>query len=50
MIRLQIASIPFFPRTFKNNWPIGKGRSVVNKSATDAVAKEAAMSRSQPRI
>ena len=48
MIRLQIASIPRLPSTFRKSWPIGSGRSVPRSCETEAVAKEAAMNSSQP--
>ena len=49
MMKLQRASIPFLPRTLRNSWPIGNGRSVPSRASTDEVAKDAAMSSSQPR-
>ena len=49
MIKLQIASIPFWPRTLRNSCPIGSGKSVARMSDTDAVAYEAAMSKSHPK-
>lgn len=49
MMKLQMASIPFFPRTFKNNWPIGRAKWVPRMSEIDVVANDAAMSINQPR-
>jgi hypothetical protein len=49
MIKLQMASIPLFPRTSRNSWAMGKGRVVESKSETEKVAKDAAMNRSQPK-
>ncbi len=45
-----MASMPFFPSTSKNSCPIGKAKVEVSKSGTDARAKDAAISVSQPRI
>lgn len=50
MMRLQIASIPRFPRTSRNSWPIGNGKSVLSNDDTEDVAKDAAMRTSHPRI
>lgn len=49
MIKLQIASMPFFPKTSRNNWPIGRARSELRRLSTDVSAKEAAMRVSHPR-
>lgn len=49
MIKDHMASMPFFPSTVRNSWPIGNGRSVPKISGTDAVAKEAAMNNSHPK-
>ncbi|PSR73311.1 hypothetical protein PHLCEN_2v10839 [Hermanssonia centrifuga] len=49
MIKLQRASMPFFPSTSSISCPIGKGRSVARRSDTEAVANEAAIKSSQPR-
>lgn len=43
-----MASMPCFPSTVRNSWPIGNGRSVPRMSGTEAVAKEAAMNSSHP--
>jgi hypothetical protein len=48
-MKLHIASIPRFPRTSRNSWPIGSGRVVAKSFGTDAVANEAAMYISQPK-
>lgn len=48
IIRLHIANIPCLPSTLKNNWPIGKARSVLSKSGTDVKAKDAAIRVSHP--
>ena len=42
--------MPLFPRTSKNNWPIGRGSGVVITEETDAVAKDAAIRRIHPRL
>ena len=49
-MKLQMASMPRFPKTLKNNCPMGRGRVVVSRSDTDEVAKDAAMSNIHPRI
>lgn len=49
MMNDQMASIPGFPRVFKNNCPIGNGSVDVNRSSTDVVAKDAAMYNSHPK-
>lgn len=41
--------MPFLPSTLRNSWPIGSGRSVPRRLSTDAVAKDAAISSSQPK-
>ena len=50
MMKLQMVSMPRFPKTFKNNCPICRGRVVASRSDTDEVAKDAAMSNIHPRI
>lgn len=49
MIKLQIASMPLWPRTSRKSWPMGKGNVLSQVAVTLAVAKDAAMSSSQPR-
>lgn len=49
MIKLQIASMPFLPKTLRNNWPIGNARLEFRRSSTEVSAKEAAMRVSHPR-
>ena len=49
MMKLHRASIPFFPSTLRNSWPIGKGKSVARIPSTDAVANDAAISSNHPK-
>ena len=48
MMKLQMANMPLFPSTFRNNCPMGKDKSVDNISATEVVANEAAIKVNQP--
>ena len=50
MMKLQIASIPFFPSTSRKSCPMGNAKSVLRRSDTDAVANEAAMRINHPRV
>jgi hypothetical protein len=50
MLRLQIASMPLFPRVSRKSWPMGRGSVVVSRPATDEVAKDAAIRRIHPRL
>jgi hypothetical protein len=47
MIKLQMASMPRFPRVSKNNCPIGNGSSEAKRSLTDVVANDAVMGKGQ---
>lgn len=50
MIKLHIANIPFFPRTSKNTWAIGSGRSVDRRSLMEGITKDTAINRIHPRL
>ena len=50
MINDHIASIPCFPSTLRNTWPMKSGRRELNISSTDGIAKDVAISKSHPNV
>lgn len=50
MIKDQIASIPRFPSTSRNSWPIGKGKSLPRSEETEVIANEDAINNIQPKL
>lgn len=50
MINDHIASIPCFPRTLRNTWPIKSGRRELKISSTDGIAKDVAISKIHPIV
>ena len=50
IVKLQMASMPRFPRTSSRSWPIGSARPVLSSAGTEGMAKDAAMKRIHPMM